>query len=236
MNRSILTLIFMMCSIVEVQVKAAEAEAVIIEVRKNLPLTKQEKVYKNYFINGGTQLGLNKGTVVDVLRRLPVHDPLKNSAIGDLRVKVGELEIIHADAKISVGRILSLNSPEDRPILDYEALMIGDRLDLSTIKAAAKSPTAQLQAIDPQLQQIALLDKKTSAQELVAEGKRHLASLESASTVQKTRGVVTPVVAKTQKIKSPGRTVKTNKSVVVAQKKQASSRSPASANRVVQKK
>lgn len=235
MNKSIIMMIFLITSTIEVQVKAASNEAVIIEVRKNLPMSKQEKIYRNYFINGGTQLGLNKGSTVEVLRRLPVHDPLKNSAIGDLRVKVGQLEIIHADTRISVGRLVSMESPDDRPILDYEALMIGDRLDLSTIKGHVAPKPAALNSVDPQAKEIALLDKKMSAKELIAEGKRHLASLESATPAKSPTPAAIAAV-KTRKVKSPGRTIRSGKAPAITQKSQASHRMPASQSRVSKKK
>lgn len=151
MNKYLLTLVFMMCSVVEVQVRAAE-EAVVIEVKKNLSLSKADKVYRNYFINGGANVGLSKGAIVDVLRRVAVHDPLKNASIGDIRVKVAELEIIHVDPKISVARLVSQESPENRPVLDVEAIMIGDRLDLKSIRSlqTASLDKEALLGSDPQ--------------------------------------------------------------------------------------
>lgn len=134
MNKSILTILFLLCSIVEVRAKAEEQEAVVIEVKKSVSLSKNDKVYKNYIINGGEDLGLGKGKIVDVLRRVPVHDPILNKAIGDLRIKVAELEIIHTENGISVARLFYQESPEDRPLLNYEAIMMGDRLDLSSIR------------------------------------------------------------------------------------------------------
>jgi hypothetical protein len=158
MNKSLFTLIFVLCSIVEVQVKADEA--VVIEVKKNLALSKNDKIFRHYFIKGGGNQGLAKGTVVDVVRRVAVHDPLSNSSIGDIRVKVAELEIIHSDPTISVGKIVSFESPETRPVIDIEAVMVGDRLDLGSIKTA----------------KVALLEDDSQA-ETIAEGTRGPASV-----------------------------------------------------------
>lgn len=158
--------IFLLFSVVEVQVQAADEEAVVIEVRKNIALSKNEKIYKNYFINGGANFGLGKGAIVDVLRRLPIHDPLKNASIGDLRVKVGELEIIHSEDKLSIARQVIQESPENRPILDYEAVMVGDRLDLKTLRQPHKEE-----------KKVALLAHPNKAQNLIKEGEQHLATL-----------------------------------------------------------
>ncbi|MCB9073238.1 MAG: hypothetical protein H6623_06420 [Bdellovibrionaceae bacterium] len=171
-----LYVLFILFSVVEVR---ADVEAVVIEVRKNTALSKKEKIYKNYFINGGKNLGLKKGLLVDALRRLPVHDPLKNTSIGDLRIKVGTLEIIYSEEKISVGRIVSFESMDERPILDYEAIMIGDRLDLSTIRSAPVIEKTAQNLENPSLaEKVALLGKESKAESLIQEGERHLASME----------------------------------------------------------
>lgn len=167
--------LFLLFSVVEVR---AAQEAVVIEVRKNTNLSKKEKVFKNFFINGGLDLGLQAGTHVDVVRRLPVHDPLKNASIGDLRVKVGTLEIIHAEGKISVARLVGVDSMAQRPLLDYEAVMVGDRLDLSSLRLApGEVQEAQQQSLELE-QKVALLRGQSRAERLIQEGERHLANLE----------------------------------------------------------
>lgn len=178
MNKFGISILFLLFSTLEVRAE----EAVIIEVRKNIGMSKADKIYKNYFINGGENLGLKKGTMVDVLRRVPVHDPLKNASIGDIRVKVGQIEIIHADAKISVAKLVSNDSPETRPLLEYEAVMVGDRLDLESVqsgKTIELSPsTASSWEPEMETMQVALFQRESKAQKLVKAGERSLASLE----------------------------------------------------------
>ncbi len=182
MKKINLPLLFFLFSGLEVQVQAAEKEAVVIEVRKNIALSKNDKVYKNFFINGGGKLGLTKGTVVDVLRRLPMHDPIKNISVGDLRVKVGELEIVQGDEYLSVAKLVSSENPENRAVLDYDAVMVGDRLDLSSLRQpsiplapdvnALMAPSAALEG-----EKIALLNRSDKAKSLMKEGERHLETL-----------------------------------------------------------
>ena len=117
------------------KVFALEKEAVVIEVRKKVKLHDMERVYADYFIRGGTRLGLTKGTLISVVRRLPVHDPFENASVGDFRVKVADIEIIQADSEKSIGRLIEIDRREARPMLTYDAIMIGDRLDLDTMRA-----------------------------------------------------------------------------------------------------
>ncbi len=202
MKRLHLPLLFLLFSVIEVQVQAADGEAVVIEVKKNIQLSKSEKVYRNFFINGGENLGLKKGVIVDVLRRVPFHDPLKNISVGDIRVKVAEIEIIHADGLLSVARQITLENPENRPVLDYDAVMVGDRLDLATARAPKKPATPDLNApvMGPTGEKVALLSPSIEAQQLMKESEQTLQML-VASTGTRKIASVKPVTSKKQKLR-----------------------------------
>lgn len=181
MSKFGLCFLFMFFSIIEVR---ADSEAVVIEVRKNTSLSKKDKIYKNFFINGGENFGLKPGLHVDVMRRLPVHDPLKNASIGDFRVKVGTVEIIHSEDKISVARLVSYDSMEKRPLLDYEAIMVGDRLDLASLRMAPPPEATNASAITLEGEKVALLKAQSKAEKLIQEGERSLATLEMRTKAQ----------------------------------------------------
>lgn len=126
------------------QAFAKDEDAVVIEVRKKVKLHEMERVYADYFIRGGRKMGLEKGVLVSVVRRLPVHDPFDNASIGDFKVKVADIEIIQADSEKSIGRLVEIDRREARPMLTYDAIMIGDRLDLDTMRAkVAYQPAPQ---------------------------------------------------------------------------------------------
>lgn len=189
MKRISLPFLFLISSIIEVHVQAADREAVVIEVRKNVSLAKSEKVYKNYFINGGENLGLKKGIRVDVLRRLPLHDPLKNISVGDLRVKVAEMEIIHSEGSLSVAKLISQETNETRPLLDYDAVMIGDRLDLTSLREPKKQEKSVADNELAEAQKVALLQRSDKAKNLIKEGEQNLgklANLQSTDVAKKT--------------------------------------------------
>ena len=113
---------------------ATEKEAVVIEVRKKVKLHKTEVVYPDYFISGGGKMGLDKGALVSVVRRVPVHDPFQNASIGDFRIKVADVEIIHSDREKSVARLVGIDRHRERPMVRYDTVMVGDRLDLTTLR------------------------------------------------------------------------------------------------------
>lgn len=105
----------------------------IFDVRKSLPLDPSEPVYHDFYINAGPEAGLKKGMYVSVVRKNPVHDPVQNKAQATLSVEVARVQLIHVDRNISVGRLVEEFDAEDRPLLEFEGIMIGDTLDLSTV-------------------------------------------------------------------------------------------------------
>ena len=116
---------------------AFSQDIVVFDQRKNLPLSDREPVYHDYYINAGSESGLKKGLYVDVVRAVPVSDPVQNKALATLTITVAKVQIIHVDKKISVARLAVEYANEDRPNLDYESIMLGDRVDLGSATSDA---------------------------------------------------------------------------------------------------
>ena len=115
------------------QLWADETSPMIIEVRKKVKLHETERTYGDYFIRGGTAHGLSPGMKVSVIRRVPVHDSISNSSLGDFKVKVADLKIIQVDGEKAIGRLVEVDRREARPMIGYDAIMVGDHLDMTSI-------------------------------------------------------------------------------------------------------
>jgi hypothetical protein len=109
----------------------------IIEIRKSLPMEPTEKAVKDFILNRGSGAGLKAGAYVSVIRNVAVTDPVRNKALGTLNIPVGRLQIIHVESNISVARLHSELGNDERPMLEYEALMIGDQIDMNSISMDA---------------------------------------------------------------------------------------------------
>lgn len=122
----------------------------IFDMHKSLPMDPGEPAYHDYYINAGPEAGLKKGMFVAVYRSVPVHDPIQNKAQADLHIEVARIQIVHVEKNISVGRLVAELGNDDRPTLEYESIMMGDRIDLATAtmelpklkKKAVKAVTA----------------------------------------------------------------------------------------------
>lgn len=116
----------------------------IFDARRSFALNKGQKTYKDYYINGGSEFGLKAGMLVHVKRRVTLYDSFQNKSPGDLMVKVGVIKVIHVNGGVSVAREYSLATRSNRPVLDYNYIMIGDSLDLNTVKmdrGSAQAPS-----------------------------------------------------------------------------------------------
>lgn len=111
--------------------EAFSADINIIEVRRNIPLSDEAPVYKDFYINAGTESGLKKNMVVTVIRKMAIRDASGTQSYGDLDIPVGQLKIIAAKGRLAVAREYRLISRDDEPMLEQIGLMIGDRLELA---------------------------------------------------------------------------------------------------------
>lgn len=111
---------------------SAHAELTIFDVRRTLPMSDGEKVFRDYYINGGSELGLGVGMVITVQRRVPLYDNYSNHSAGDLDLKVAKLKIIHVQKGLAVARLHSEFSRDNAPLLEDNFIMIGDRLNMAT--------------------------------------------------------------------------------------------------------
>jgi hypothetical protein len=112
---------------------------IIFDVRINLPLEPTEPVYHDFYINTGAESGLKKGMFILVVRPVPIHDPVQNKQQGILSVNVARLKVIHVERQMAVARLQTEFTDEDRPVLEFESVMIGDRIDLAS--AVMEPPT-----------------------------------------------------------------------------------------------
>ncbi|MCB0391129.1 MAG: hypothetical protein KDD58_07555 [Bdellovibrionales bacterium] len=136
-----------------VNYQAQAKEVAIFDSRKPVTLSKNDPAYIDFYVNAGSEVGIKRGVIITVHRRTSLYDAYQNKSPGDLKVEVGQIKIIHVQKGLSVGRVHKIFSREDRPNLDYESVMVGDRLDLSTmmrLKTSTKSVQAPTKATKPQ--------------------------------------------------------------------------------------
>lgn len=121
----------------------AQEVPTIFDVRKSLPMEPTEPAYHDFYINAGSEAGFKRGQYLPINRALPVHDPIQNKQQAILTVPVGKVLVIHVDRGLTVARLVQELTGAERPTLDYEAIMIGDRVDMKGITTVAPKPSGK---------------------------------------------------------------------------------------------
>ena len=105
------------------------ADITIVDVRRNITLSDEDPVYKDFYLNAGESAGLKKNLVVNVKRRVYVKDS-NSKSVGDFETTVGQLRIVQVDGKVAVAREYKLFSRDEEAMIEQIGLMTGDRIDL----------------------------------------------------------------------------------------------------------
>jgi len=102
----------------------------IIEVRRNIPLADTDPVYKDFYINAGSEAGLRPNLVVTAVRKVNIKDNTGTQTFGELMVPVAQLKIIFVQSQIAVAREHKPLSRDTHPMLEQTGIMSGDLIEL----------------------------------------------------------------------------------------------------------
>jgi len=125
----------------------------IVQVKRNIPLSDDEPVFKDYYISGGVKDGLRLNLVVPVTRWVNLRE---NSQAQDQSMKilepVGWLKIIFVQDHLAVARLYQVSDYFNSPILEQPGILMGDVISLEhsfMSKSSNKPPKDSLQVIEP---------------------------------------------------------------------------------------
>jgi hypothetical protein len=123
-----LPILFVMASLMMVSLRGSADEPHIIEVRRHIPLSDQEPIYRDYYIKTEGQ-AFKTNMLVTALRKLGVKDATGNQNVGEITIPIGQLKVIHVENNLAVAREVKLLSREALPLTDQSAIMAGDLID-----------------------------------------------------------------------------------------------------------
>jgi hypothetical protein len=111
----------------------------VFDIKKTLPLHGKQQTFRDYYVNLGSKDGAKAGSILAVYRRQGVVDYYRNVLHDDLLVPVAHMKIIMAQKTMSVARVESLTSAKQIPVVEFNAVMMGDRVELVVLQTL-KSP------------------------------------------------------------------------------------------------
>ena len=76
----------------------------------------------------GTSQGVEKGTVLKVVRTISRQDPYENKRRYEYSVPIGQLQVVHSEAKAAIATAKRLVDVEGAPLFEVRNFMVGDRI------------------------------------------------------------------------------------------------------------
>ena len=105
----------------------------IYSIEHKLPTGKfgtNEEPQKNFYLNIGSLQGLEKGSIVEVRRKVSKNNKFSNNNEHIFHIRVGLLKIIHVSENSSIGISDRRESESNKPILQYSTVMLGDEVTI----------------------------------------------------------------------------------------------------------
>lgn len=119
---------FIMTSFIFTLVSANTLE--IVDIKRNIPLSESEPVYKDYYIKLNGRTDLKKNLIVKAVRSMVVRDT-SLKPVGDFKTPVALVKIIQVSETIAVAREYKLIPRGDEAMIDQIGIMTGDEIDLA---------------------------------------------------------------------------------------------------------
>jgi hypothetical protein len=106
---------------------------VIFNISQDFPMGEEDEILlKNFYVNIGTDQGVHEGTLLDIFRIISKNNPYAGAKRISMKIKIGELEIIHSEENYSIA-VLSQRSNRNQFFLDINAVMIGDQVNVKIV-------------------------------------------------------------------------------------------------------
>ena len=109
--------------------KVFAKDYIIFSISQDLPMgLVNEELKKNYYVNFGKNQGIKPGTILDVFRSIEKQDPYETSTRYTYKVKIGELEVLHAEDDAAIASMTKIEQGAKTPLFEIKKLMVGDEV------------------------------------------------------------------------------------------------------------
>lgn len=121
---------FILAFLFTLSLKSNSEEISIFEVKRNIPLSDSDPIFRDFYLKNDDSKSLKKNLVVQVTRKMTLRDSAGSQVIGEIMAPVGQLKIIAVYGRIAVAREFHYFGRESLPMLEMPWFMIGDTIDL----------------------------------------------------------------------------------------------------------
>jgi hypothetical protein len=101
-------------------------------VAEDIPMGfENETTKRNFYVNIGSNQGIQNGTTLNVYRIISKLNPYDNQKRINYKVEIGQLEVLHSEDESSIGMIKKMNSDLKTPLFEINSFMIGDHVSVN---------------------------------------------------------------------------------------------------------
>ena len=103
------------------------SEPVVYGVYRGMSLGNPgELALKDYYISMGSAQGVERGSILRVLRRLSTYDSMNAQLYQDVLFPIAEIKVIHSEKNASIARLQKMLPIEETPAISPYSIMVGD--------------------------------------------------------------------------------------------------------------
>lgn len=110
----------------------AQADHQVFGVKSDFPMTDGQPLFRDVYVNLGTNQGIKAGSSLDVLRSITTVDEINQRVGKNISFKFAQLKVIHAEGDIAVARVEKFMPPESIPTGSHTNVMVGDQVQISS--------------------------------------------------------------------------------------------------------
>jgi hypothetical protein len=103
----------------------------VFGIRTDFPMADGQPLFRDVYVNLGTNQGVKTGSSLDVLRVVTTVDELNQKTGRNISFKIAKLKVIHAETDLAVARVTQFLPPEQTPIGSFTNVMVGDEVEVS---------------------------------------------------------------------------------------------------------
>lgn len=106
-------------------------EFVVFSVKTDFPMNDSQKMYRDVYVNMGTNQGIKAGSTLDAYRVMTTVDEINQKIGRNFSFKYAKLKVIQAENDMAVARVVEFLSPEHTPTGTYTNVMVGDQVEVA---------------------------------------------------------------------------------------------------------
>ncbi len=110
---------------------AHSGEYVVFSVKTDFPMNDSQKMYRDVYVNMGTNQGIKAGSTLDAYRVMTTVDEINQKMGRNFSFKYAKLKVIQAENDMAVARVVEFLSPENTPTGTYTNVMVGDQVEVA---------------------------------------------------------------------------------------------------------